>query len=405
MKHSSNNAIGTHSLRQTRRGFLRRLSELFTALLQLFSKSRATPLTDASPDSKAPSSTGKDESHNAHCTGCMTILNSLLETIGNQPFQQYIDSLHVTAAKITTLFSVGPPDTVCCIDEGCCKCSEVAFHCPGSGVLNVEKYASFELDKTKTYNPLTDDTYISTVATKFIRNGITILTYHDDCGAAIAAFTMMYGKDTPTRYVTHRSRTIDSPRMLNQLFLEAVMAKMQSVQQEKNNDRTREIRNISMQSMCRPNELHTAVTVYVDCSGCFMGGAEVDKKITTLKGNTELPPGFIVTAKGAEMDTLAREVQLALGIALGGHGLGAESFSPQKPLRVIIIARKTDSIPDDLQQRLKEMVKKMNESAQGKIIVETAVFSVKPTEAKSHMRVLTQDLSLPNVTDFHLLTK
>ena len=96
----------------------------------------------------------------------------------------------------------------------------------------------------------------------------------------------------------------------------------------------------------RPKEFHNARVVYLDGTGRFNPSRV-----------SELPQGFVVSARYMTPEQALSEVQLAIKIAFGEHGFG-DKFSQDDPLVVVAIGDSTE--PDfagkDLERELKSII-------------------------------------------------
>lgn len=83
--------------------------------------------------------------------------------------------------------------------------------------------------------------------------------------------------------------------------------------------------HISINEMKRPSGSHIASVIYYDATGKFDN---------TTPG---MPSGFVISRKYLETDYAKKELEVALDIALGGHGFG-HLFTTELPLHVIIFS-------------------------------------------------------------------
>ncbi len=88
------------------------------------------------------------------------------------------------------------------------------------------------------------------------------------------------------------------------------------------------VAHITMEEMRGPKEFHNATVAYYSGSNSF-----------SAAGISELPAGFHINRKMA--DSLTHDLELALMIAFGDHGFGAEKFREQK-FRVIALGNPND---------------------------------------------------------------
>jgi hypothetical protein len=160
-----------------------------------------------------------------------------------------------------------------CIDEGC----PGGVHLAGSGILLGEE------------------------AVKIARAaGVTAVTSHEECGAALLAAKRAGVADAETYAKDFSSR----------------LAKRLGLFYD----------HLPISGMARPVGLHVARAVYYDGTGHFdpsRCGA--------------LPPGFVISRRYLTPVAARRECEIAVNIALGPHGFG-ERFSPTHPLLLVGIA-------------------------------------------------------------------
>jgi hypothetical protein len=94
-------------------------------------------------------------------------------------------------------------------------------------------------------------------------------------------------------------------------------------------------RHIKAEDMVRLDCLHNAAVVYYDGTGSF----------NCIAG---LPCGFVVSRK--YFSSAQEDLELCIKIAFGHHGCG-DLFTPQRPLRVVVLSHPTDPKLSELKLR------------------------------------------------------
>ncbi len=216
-----------------------------------------------------------------------------------------------SAEELERAFSGEGDIVIACMDEGI-ELPEGQFKVAiaGSGVLcSKEDVAAF----------------LQKVREKFPERKITV-TYHEGCGACAAACK-------PPMHPEELGKETAQEEM-KQLGLEGEPARIGF---DENN----------FVCMNRPEVLHPARAIYVDCEGTF--------NRTAL---TNIPAGFDLSAAFfPNLKELVSEVRLAINIAKGEHGMGKERFEKQKLLIALIgnpNAKFTQEVKEALTDVLKE---------------------------------------------------
>lgn len=171
---------------------------------------------------------------------------------------------------------------VCCIDEG----TPEGGHVAGSGIL-------MDQDELEEYYRQTKPDEI---------------TSHDGCGAA-----KIYdeSQDIPS----------ENPDEAGRLWAQELAEKLGIKH-----------RHISADEMKRPKEGHFARTVYYDLTGHF--------NYSAVEG---LPAGFTISRKFITPHYALQEVDVALNIAFGEHGLG-DKISEDKPFYLVVVAENEEQL-------------------------------------------------------------
>lgn len=189
------------------------------------------------------------------------------------------------------------PKVVKCIDERVVIGEQSTIGLAGSGVL------------------VSDQDYPSLVA-KLKLAGVSEVTYHEGCGACRLFCKQELEKCGDK--LDEEEVALNSAYKLNNAL-------------EINSNPTRSGYSPSDQyQMTGDIHLHHARAIYVDGTGCFNPQL------------LDIPAGFLVSAKyHPNIEYTKQEVNIAIGIALGGHGFGKEYFS-KEPLIVLVIGSKSD---------------------------------------------------------------
>lgn len=90
--------------------------------------------------------------------------------------------------------------------------------------------------------------------------------------------------------------------------------------------------HIEISQMNRPSGLHDARVVYYDGTGRF-----------DYQGSTDLPKGFVIDRKYLDQSYALQELDVAIQIALGGHGFG-DKFTPESPFLAIALTEKNGGL-------------------------------------------------------------
>lgn len=199
------------------------------------------------------------------------------------------------------------PERVCaCIDE---RVGGAKLAIPGSGIL-------YGLEK----------------AYKILKEtGTTSISSHEDCGAAVLAFEGLSDKE---------KKYYGSADAYAKEFTDRLATKLG-------------IRYDGHMKVETPG-LHVARAIYYDDSGNFRADAE------------RLPRGFTVDRQLSSSGDAQANLELAITIAMGGHGFG-ERFTEKTPLLIIPIGE-ADALVD-LQKEIENVIQK-NSSWAGRIKVD-----------------------------------
>jgi len=221
-------------------------------------------------------------------------------------------------------------ECVVCMDEGTAHKDiggEAKLCMAGSGIL---------------YPASSEEERVQKVANLFNVLGIKDVTSHGGCGAAGLAFRRDFPGVTPTpeqvdEYAKSWSEKVDEE--INRLGSES------------------EYKHIEAGDMERPAEFHTARVAYYDGIGGFNPNKEIG-----------LPMGFVISRHYVPADYVAEELQIAVGIAFGGHGFG-DLFSKDLPFIVIIFGRTTETV-ESLKKEVENILKDVQEYKDGKVKVD-----------------------------------
>lgn len=77
--------------------------------------------------------------------------------------------------------------------------------------------------------------------------------------------------------------------------------------------------------LARPLDMHDARVAYYDGTGHFDPSLAVN-----------LPKGFVVSRRYLSAAYAAKEIEIAVSIALGRHGFG-QHFTPEQPFHIIVV--------------------------------------------------------------------
>jgi len=214
----------------------------------------------------------------------------IVKTILSEGAQAYFESLENTETEAL------PTERVCsCIDE---RVRGPKFAIPGSGILYGENKA-YELLKGA---------------------GVTSISSHEDCGAAVLAFENLSDKE---------KKYYGSADNYAQEFTEHLARKLGIVYEGH-----------------RPVEtpgIHVARAIYYDASGNFCSDIE------------GLPKGFTIDHKFSSNKDAKASLELAIKIAMGNHGFG-DKFNSDNPLLIIPIGKK--GVLNKLQTEISEIMQK-----------------------------------------------
>ena len=204
-------------------------------------------------------------------------------------------------------------ETVCCMDEGTAHIvdGENKFAMAGSGILFPASSWSERLDR---------------VADLYIKLKVKKVTSHDGCGAAGIAWKRDGGKEgtggaTADEY--GRKWVSELQKIINDKLKTSGGGEV-------------EIANVGSNEMVRPEKFHNARVIWFDGVGDFNPHKLGDK----------VPKGFLIeygliteNAKTTEENNYPfAELQVAIDIALGSHGLG-NKFTKESPFLIVILAR------------------------------------------------------------------
>lgn len=221
-------------------------------------------------------------------------------------------------------------DSVCCMDEGTAQMEgdETRLAMAGSGILFPAVSWEERLEK---------------VADLYITLGIKTITSHDGCGAAGIAWRRDGGADqtgfrTPDEY--GKAWVKDLEKVIN--------TKLEKMDKE-----IVSTRHINSEEMVRPAEFHNARMVYFDATGKFNPHFLGDK----------MPKGFLInygveknTGVEENKDYAFAELQVAIDIALGGHGF-SQKFTPESPFVIGVIANTQEEL-EEIGGKVDKMVEK-----------------------------------------------
>lgn len=186
---------------------------------------------------------------------------------------------------------------VICMDEGTAHKDyggENKFCLAGSGIL---------------FPAGSEEERITKTAKMFVDLGITEVTSHEGCGAAGLAYKRDFPGTTPTaeqieNYAKNWSKMVSEE-----------MGRLGHVEN---------YNHIPAEEMERPAEFHVARVVYYDNIGGFNPNKEIG-----------LPMGFVIERKYVPVEYAQEELKVAVDIAFGHHGFGAERFFKDLPFVII----------------------------------------------------------------------
>ena len=202
-----------------------------------------------------------------------------ISAILEQGMEKFVDDI----PNLENAFE-GQEHTLCCMDEGV---PQGDMRSAGSGIL-------------------TEGAQREEFIAKLRAAGIKDVTSHEGCGAA----------------GLYRERHGITDRTVDEVAIE---------QAKKMADELGVPYKGHVTELTRPAEFHTARVVYVDGTGRFNPSRV-----------TELPAGFVVSARFMTPEQALSEIQLAMKIAFGEHGFG-DKFTQDDPLVVITIGDSTEA--------------------------------------------------------------
>lgn len=233
--------------------------------------------------------------------------NYAMSEIFKKGVADFLAKIGVEKAKVES------HDTVCCIDEGTAHIAdgENKFAMAGSGILYPAASWSERLDK---------------VADLYIKLGVKKITSHDGCGAAGIAWK----RDGEKEETGCETADEYGKKWVSELQ-EVINAKLKA-----SGGGEVGVANVGSKEMVRPSEFHNARVVWFDGVGNFNPHKLGDK----------IPKGFLIEygliTKNAKTDEESdypfAELQVAIDIALGSHGLG-NKFTKEAPLLIVILAK------------------------------------------------------------------
>ena len=204
-------------------------------------------------------------------------------------------------------------ETVCCMDEGTAHIvdEENKFAMAGSGILYPAGSWSERLNR---------------VADLYIKLQIKKITSHDGCGAAGIAWKRDGGVEG-----TGCATADEYGRKWVAELQEVINAKLKA-----SGGGAVEIANLGSNEMVRPEKFHNARVIWFDGVGDFNPHKLGDK----------VPKGFLIeygliteNAKTTEESNYPfAELQVAIDIALGSHGLG-NKFTKESPFLIVVLAK------------------------------------------------------------------
>ncbi len=206
---------------------------------------------------------------------------------------------------------VDKKEAVVCMDEGCAHKDykgEGKFSIAGSGILLP---ASSDVER------------VQIAARLFSEVGIKDITSHEGCGAVGLAFKRDFPDQNPTA---------NQLKSYGEEWVKKVADVMNKEGHEVNVD------FISAQEMERPDGFHDAQVVYFDGIGGFNPNKQAG-----------LPKGFVISRKFLPGEYAVQELQVAVSIAFGKHGM--EKFTEDAPF-VIVVMASDDSTLADLKQEV-----------------------------------------------------
>lgn len=233
-------------------------------------------------------------------------------------------------------------ETVCCMDEGTAHIAdgENKFAMAGSGILYPAGSWSERLDK---------------VADLYIKLKVKKVTSHDGCGAAGIAWKKDGGKEgtgceTADEY--GRKWVAELQEVIN------AKLKVSGAGEVK-------VANVGSKEMVRPPEFHNARVVWFDGVGNFNPHKLGDK----------IPKGLLIEygllTENAKTDEESNypfaELQVAIDITLGSHGLG-NKFTGESPLLIVVLAKDATQM-----SVIREKVSPMIEKYGGRVKLEEVV--------------------------------
>jgi len=207
---------------------------------------------------------------------------------------------------------------IVCIDEG----TPNGIHLAGSGILYI-------LDEEKdTYDWSDIETGLETAAKITQRAdelyGIDEISYHDHCGAA----EIVFGKMHSSIKSLFNNDSDDFGRYFSEQLAEIL---------------GKEAIHIPLE---RPEDKHYAKCVIYDATGHY-----------NAQGNKGIPQGLIISRKYLSEEQALNETEVALDIATGPHGPGADK------IRLIIIGNSDNNLSlDDMKNELSEILPKYGDS-------------------------------------------
>lgn len=219
----------------------------------------------------------------------------IYQNIYSNGFSKYVESL----PQLPEAFEL-KDKCIFCIDEG----TPGGIHAAGSGILLSDKESKKYFKKIKA-------------------EGIKFIASHENCGAAALA-VKLYNE-------------------LHDLKITDIDEYAKKWTEEQARKWGLKPRHINAEEMKRPERGHFARTCYYDLTGSF--------NWNEIKG---LPAGFVISREFTNSDDAAKEVNIALDIAFGNHGLGEKLLNEEKPFLLVVVAKDEEQL-ESTESELKEI--------------------------------------------------